>query len=94
MEAWAVNPVDGYPEPSLAAERVRLQTWLANIEAAGDEADCRLCGRLEQLTEEHTPSRRAGNLPRAVQVTIDPDRSAALSEFVWVSGSSKVALGL
>jgi hypothetical protein len=63
------------------AERVQAD-WKA-IEASAAPDSCRICGSREKLTEEHTPSRRAGNVGSLVRGMIDYEASASGGEVKW-----------
>ncbi len=69
--------------PEMEAERQRLEAELAAIDAAGNEDACHVCGSRENLTEEHTPSKKAGNPPRIVRASIDHERTVELGTVVW-----------
>ena len=70
---------------ALQDEAQRLYAEVLSIEAAGDQNACRICGRCEALTDEHTPSKKAGNPMRAIQLSIDDDRTAQTGEVIWTN---------
>jgi len=78
---WATQEPE-IPDEAMQAEAARVQAELAAIEAVGDEKACRICGGPD-LTEEHTPSRKAGNPSRIVQGSIDYDESVRRGALTW-----------
>ncbi len=66
----------------LQPHAARVQAELAAIEALGDEAACRICGSPD-VTEEHTPSKKAGNPLRIVRGSIDYDESVRRGALTW-----------
>jgi hypothetical protein len=88
------NPDDKDRLPEVALEVARLQNEVQAIEACGDEKACRVCGVETELTEEHTPSKKAGNPPRLVQGSVDYEQSVEAGEIVWktelIQGGAKV----
>src|SRR6266705_271068 len=71
--------------PEMEAVSQRLEAELAAIDAAGDEDACHVCGSRENLTEEHTPSKKAGNPPRIVRASIDYQRTVGRGALVWTT---------
>jgi hypothetical protein len=53
------------------------------MEASAAPDSCRICGSREELTEEHTPSRRAGNVGSLVRGMIDYEASVSGGEVKW-----------
>jgi hypothetical protein len=70
---WATQEPE-IPDEAMQAEATRVQAELAAIDAVGDEQACRIC-KSPDLTEEHTPSKKAGNPARIVRGSIDYDES-------------------
>lgn len=66
----------------LEPEAIRLQAELDAVECLGHEQTCRICGAPE-LTEEHSPSKRAGNPQRIIGGSVDYDRTVASGEVQW-----------
>src|SRR5437773_9392291 len=78
---WARSDRDDIPE-DLHAEMERVQAEVAAIEAAGNEEACHVCGSGE-LTDEHTPSRGAGNNRPVFRGVIDYDATVEAGEVAW-----------
>ena len=78
-EAGRAAPCSGVT----ARSSTSIYAGVLAIEAAGDPDACRICGRREPLTDEHTPSKKAGNPPRAIKLSIDDDRTAQTGEVTW-----------
>jgi len=95
MDFWAANARTREhfrrPPPELEAEGERLREELAAIEAAGDEAACRLCGGPAALTAEHAPSRAAGNEGTLVGGRIDDEATMSSGEVTWTTDVSEGA---
>jgi hypothetical protein len=58
---WVTMPGEEELLPGLEGEAERLQRELTHIESLSTESACRLCGQETELTEEHAPSKKAGN---------------------------------
>jgi hypothetical protein len=84
VDMWAVGPESRDPArlERIRQEAERVQAEVAILQA-GDESTCRVCGSADGLTDEHTPSRKAGNLPRLIEVTVDVEASEATDEIAW-----------
>jgi len=80
---WVTRPEELLRAKALEAEGVRLREEIAEIESLSSEAACRLCGIQAALTEEHAPSRKAGNVGRMVRGVIDHVATAAGGSVVW-----------
>ncbi len=95
MDFWASNARTRehlrQPAPELEAEGARLREELAAIEAGGDEAACRLCGKPGALTVEHAPSRAAGNEGALVGGRIDDEATMSSGEVRWATDISEGA---
>ncbi len=93
---WVVKPGEEGKLPGLETEAARLQLELAEIESLSDDTACRLCGAQGALTEEHTPSRKAGNIGRMIRGVIDYTASVARGSVLWrsqrVQGSKRATL--
>src|SRR6266849_6829050 len=63
----------------------RLRAEVAAIEALGSASGCRICGAQGSLTEEHAPSKRAGNRKPLLRRKIDYERSLESGEIVWTA---------
>lgn len=90
---WTTSGDREIPSELEAAMR-SLQAEVDAIESAGDEEACHICGSRENLTEEHTPSKKAGNPSRIVSASVDEERSAEQQAVVWkttlVQGGAKM----
>ena len=82
-DLWVSSSGDKQIPPELEAERQRLEAERAAIAGAGDEDACRVCGSIKALTEEHTPSRKAGNPPRIFRASIDYERTVERGALEW-----------
>lgn len=82
---WAIHPGDEDRLAGAADLAAKLQGEIMAIESLGDEAVCRLCGVRTSLTAEHTPSKKAGNPSRAIQLAIDYVRSVATGRVSWTA---------
>lgn len=80
---WITRPEELGRVEGLEAEGERLRREIAAIEALSNAAACRLCGAETTLTEEHAPSKRAGNAGRMIRGMIDYAASAAGGSVVW-----------
>jgi len=79
---WTARGQDVPDDDGLRAEAARLLAALAAIEARGGENACHICGASD-LSEEHTPSRKAGNPARVVQGSVDYEASVESGELKW-----------
>ncbi len=82
-QVWVVKPGEEGKLPGLEVEAARLQRELADIEALSDATACRLCGVQDTLTEEHTPSKRAGKIGRMIRGIVDYAASIARGSVHW-----------
>lgn len=82
-QVWIIRPGEERRLPGLEAEAERCQRELAHIESLSPESACRLCGTETELTEEHAPSKRAGNTGRMIRGFIDYAASRAGGSVVW-----------
>lgn len=80
-DLWTRSDRDEIPEDVQAAMQ-RVHAEIAAIEAAGNEDACHVCGAGE-LTDEHTPSRRAGNNRPVFRGALDYDATVAAGEVAW-----------
>jgi hypothetical protein len=82
---WVTGPEERDPERlrSVEAEGARVQAEVEAIEHSAAEGTCRTCGSTENLTDEHTPSQRAGNIGRLVRGMIDYAASVRAGEVAW-----------
>lgn len=80
---WVTRPEELQRAKSLEAEGERIRREIAEMESLSSAAACRLCGVETTLTEEHAPSKRAGNVGRMVRGVIDHAASAAGGSVVW-----------
>jgi hypothetical protein len=82
---WVTGPENRDPERlrALEVEGARVQAEVHAIERAGDDSTCRICASRDELTDEHAPSRRAGNVGRLVRGMIDYAASLAAGEVAW-----------
>jgi hypothetical protein len=82
---WVTGPENRDPERlrALEAEGARVQAEVEAIGRAGDDSTCRICASRDELTDEHAPSRRAGNVGRLIRGVIDYAASIAAGEVAW-----------
>src|SRR5688572_13605519 len=80
---WIMRPGQSYDLTKFEALGAELRAEIARIEALGDAASCRLCGNHVALTEEHTPSKRAGNVGRTIRGVIDDAATDATGTVTW-----------
>jgi hypothetical protein len=84
VDMWVARPGERERLAELLRpEAERVQAELKAMVESADEASCRICGSTEQLTEEHTPSRRAGNLDRLLRGMIDYEKSVTGDQVAW-----------
>ena len=69
----------------------RLYAEIATVEALGNERTCRTCGREGALTDEHAPSRGAGNRGPFLQGAIDGEQSVASGRMTWTAAEVAAA---
>jgi hypothetical protein len=84
VDMWVAHP--GEPErlaKLLRSEAERVQAELRVMTQATNEASCRICGSCDELTEEHTPSKTAGNLDRLLRGMIDYEKTVTGGEVAW-----------
>ncbi len=86
MEAWVGRPEE---LPKIARD-AGLQQIMADLKAGldelcslGDEVACRLCGKQAALTEEHAPSKAAGNAGPMIGARIDDVATRDAGTLVW-----------
>src|SRR5712691_6927178 len=87
--AWVTKPGEQHLVQAFQAEAQRLYAEVLAIEAVGDPDACRICGLREPLTDEHTPSKKAGNPMRAIKLSIDDGRTAQTGEVTWTDEFSQ-----
>jgi hypothetical protein len=80
---WITNPEELERVKPLEAEGARVRAEIAEIVLLSSDTACRLCGTETALTEEHAPSRKAGNIGRLIRGMIDHAASAAGGSVVW-----------
>jgi len=80
---WITNPEELERVKTLEAEGARVRAEIAEIVSLGSDTACRLCGVETALTEEHAPSRKAGNRGGLIRGMIDHAASAAGGSVVW-----------
>jgi hypothetical protein len=84
VDMWVARPGERERLAELLRpEAERVQAELKAMEQNADEASCRICGSREELTEEHTPSKKAGNLQRLLRGMIDYEKSVTGDEVAW-----------
>lgn len=94
---WVTGPENYDPDRlrAIEAEGARVQAEVDAIERSADESACRICGTRDELTDEHAPSRRAGNIGRLVRGMIDYAASVVAGEVAWraeeLHGGAKAA---
>jgi hypothetical protein len=84
VQMWIGGPEARDPErlQRIDAEGARVRAEVQALQA-GDEATCRVCGSLDDLTDEHAPSRKVGDVGRLVRETVDPVATEATGEVAW-----------
>jgi len=84
VDMWVARPGERERLADLLRpEGERVQAELKAMEQSADEGSCRLCGSREGLTEEHTPSKKAGNLDRLLRGMIDYEKTVTGGEVAW-----------
>lgn len=78
MDLWTTGDLTP-PDDATQAEMRQLHDEIVAIRALGDEDACRICGSRD-LSEEHTPSRRAGNIHRVYRGGLDDTETLARGE--------------
>src|SRR5262249_15375701 len=61
----------------------RVQAELAEIQSLSDEQACRVCGARVTLTDEHAPSKKAGNVGPMIRGVINSSQSIATGVVSW-----------
>jgi hypothetical protein len=82
-QVWVIKPGEEERLPGLEAEAERLQGELAYLQSLSTESACRLCGNETELTEEHAPSKKAGNTGPMIRGVIDYPASLAGGSVLW-----------
>ncbi len=90
--AWVTRPGEEARLPEVAEVASRLQAEIAAIEALGNETSCRICGVEGPLTEEHAPSKRAGNRGPLIRGSVDHERSVASGQLTWTAETIQAAV--
>ena len=80
---WVTKPGEEGKLAGLEAEAARVQAELAKIQALSDEQACRICGARVELTDEHAPSKKAGNVGPMVRGVINSSQSIATGVLSW-----------
>lgn len=80
---WITKPEELERVKPLEAEGARVRAEIAEIASSSSDSACRLCEAETALTEEHAPSRKAGNTGRMIRGMIDYAASAAGGSVVW-----------
>lgn len=84
IDMWVARPGERERLAELLRpEAERVQAEVKAMQESADEASCRLCGSVEVLTEEHTPSKKAGNLDRLLRGMIDYEKSVTGDHVAW-----------
>lgn len=90
---WITKPEEMERVKPLEAEGARVRAEIAEIVSLSSDTACHLCGAATALTEEHAPSRKAGNTGRMIRGMIDHAATAAGGSVVWrgqvVQGGAK-----
>jgi hypothetical protein len=83
---WVTHPdTVAKLDKDLESEGARLLAEVAAIEALSDVTACRLCGARTALTDEHAPSKKAGNKGKMIRATVDGEASATKGAVIWKS---------
>jgi hypothetical protein len=80
---WVTRPEELQRAQALEAEAERIGSDITAMASLSSSKACRLCGSEVTLTQEHAPSRRAGNVGRMVRSMIDHGASASAGTVVW-----------
>ena len=86
LDFWAAAPGMGAAieqDTDLQAIMATLQAELGHIRSLSDSEACRLCGVRAPLTEEHAPSRAAGNAGLIFGGRIDDAATKATGRVTW-----------
>jgi hypothetical protein len=86
LDFWAAAPGMGAAieqDTDLQAIMATLQAELGHIRSLSDNEACRLCGVRNPLTEEHAPSRAAGNTGLVLGGRIDDAATKATGHVTW-----------
>ncbi len=88
------NPSDPLTQELLKEILGPVEQKLAEIEKGTLESKCRFCGKVGQLTEEHTPSKKAFNFMDAISFGMNEEETLKLRQPVWeaeqLQGGSRV----
>jgi hypothetical protein len=88
LDFWAAAPGEGAfieQDADLQAIMATMQAELGHIRSLSDAEACRLCGVRAPLTEEHAPSRAAGNAGVIFGGRIDDAASSAAGRVIWTN---------
>jgi len=80
---FVVKPGEDRHLPKVAEIAQRLQNEVLSIEQLGDEAKCRVCAQQPADTDEHAPSKSAGNRGRVLHGRVNYQQSVASGRLTW-----------
>ena len=80
---FVVRPGEEHRLPQVDAVAQRLKEEVLSIERLGDETLCRICAECPADTDEHAPSKRAGNRGHVLHGRVNYEQSAASGRLTW-----------
>ena len=80
---FIVKPGQERQLPKVAAIAQRLKDEVLSIEQLSDEALCRICVQRSADTDEHAPSKSAGNRGRVLHGRVNYEQSVASGRLTW-----------
>ena len=80
---FIVKPGEEDRLPQVDAVARRLKEEVLGIEQLGDEALCRVCAQRPADTDEHAPSKSAGNRGHVLHGRVNYEQSAASGRLTW-----------
>ncbi len=80
---FVVKPGEERYLPQVVATAQRLKDEILNIERLGDEAKCRVCAKRPADTDEHVPSKSAGNRGGVLHGRVNYEQSVVSGRLAW-----------
>ncbi len=80
---FIVKPGEEDRLPQVDAVARRMKEEVLGIEQLGDEALCRVCAQRPADTDEHAPSKSAGNRGHVLHGRVNYEQSAASGRLTW-----------
>jgi hypothetical protein len=77
------NPKDREKLHGMDKELAKARMQVLEIESLGNPNTCRICGNVTDLSKEHSPSKKAGNVGKLLYAEIDPEQSKKQGWVVW-----------